>query len=824
MSLSATDPSSHNPKPQGRQWLFLVLYAFATIIIVVLFIVLGYISLVPRKPTRTLQSVTTQFKFSASLVISTTPTPTLTPSATLTATSKPTRSPTITSTSTITPTSTSTPTRTRPAPLVAAFPLAQNDLYRLSAWTPVQINRAIELLEAYPDTLSAYTRGTDNAGYFSAFQFAKFAEQEALVRFPNTSEADDWLWRLAYNQARLGEPEAIASFSGVITKNLNDKTIKVDGLPAWGKSQDPQVVIEVIPLQAKPGYRSNNLIKVNTIGNTGGGVLWLLETGEGFVSYPLSGYFDFINITSVGILVADLTGDDNPEIAIFRSAIPGSLNFIQPRIFDLNQQPPVLIPFEPQAVPEIGPDFQGNWTASKDETHQSDLIYTAIVFPPCPVTITHSYDWNGDSFTYAGGSYEINPDLDLLSYCQGVIEQSVNLWGLETAVNLMETLTPLWPPKSDKNGLPYPADTLSEWYYRLGLDYALLGKQTDSLKSLQTALASSIGMNSQWHDYTENFLTTYKTQRDIYKACLLSEGCGLRLALQSLLTTFSTQDYELATKVLQGAGVTIRSSGFFDFDGIPPTERWFVIRHHPMDDLEFWILVQTPLGVRGLFIGYVMSDPIRLSYVLPITDPPFVKLEPGVTFTFQREFPSQEPRVQPGKPITIFSADLTQQGLNRIAGELFAGNDPAVILKELINLRASTYFTCSSTLCPYFEYLSGLTNELAGKEIEARDIYLDIWRIYPGSPFTILARLKLERTDITQTPTLTPTLTAATTLTPTLTAATTFTPTTTPTLPLLSPTPTPTPTITPTPTPTSPDEPYPPPFTPDPTQEGYPPP
>jgi hypothetical protein len=800
LTLHAPDSPPTGPDHPIRRWLFLGFYAFITLGALVLALYLAVLATTPL-PTAVAKRPTS----SPTPGMTTPATVTSSPSPSITATPAPSFTPSPSPTATITPTPTITPTRTPIALLTPDYPLLDNELYHLIGWQPEQASRMIELLDVYPDTLSAYHRGADNAGYYAAFRYAQFGEREALLRFPAAPQANTWLWRLAYDQARTGEAGASHSYAALITTALNDKLVDPAGLPAWGLEQFPAAAIEVIPLASRAGYQSSSLVKIslNADGSDGSAFFWLLESDGQYESYPLTSYFDFVHPTTVDDFVSDLIGNGSPQVAIYRSALPGLFQYILPQIFDLGQLPPVVLSFENQALPEIGPDFHNHWEPLTSGSEAGSLQFSDTLFPACPVTVRHIYDWNGTAFEYLGARYEFHPDPNLLTYCSGTIDQARSAWGPEVTLQLMEQLLPYWPPQADLSGNPFPADALDEWRYRLGTLYALLGKEQQAHDTLQAIVANPVSPASRWIARASDFLAIYQAPRDIYQACLGAPSCDTHLAFQDLVATFTPEDYTLAPEILRQAGVTLRSTGFFDFDGDGFTERWFVLRHQRGEDLEFWILAQVPGSVKALYVGVVTSNLPRITYLNQEDNPPVVQVEPDLTFTMQRQGNPRQLSITFVQPVTVFSADLTQEGLDAIQERLLSGSDPVQIRAELLALREAPVFTCSYLLCPQYQYLLGLTDELIGDPIGAVDAYLQLWRDYPDSPYTIMARLKLARIDLTATPTPVPTLTPTSQASLTPTASPTSLPptqTASPTVEVATPTLSPIPTETPEPT------------------------
>jgi hypothetical protein len=261
--------------------------------------------------------------------------------------------------------------------------------------------------------------------------------------------------------------------------------------------------------------------------------------------------------------------------------------------------------------------------------------------------------------------------------------------------------------------------------------------------------------------------------------------------------------------ILQEAGVTVRSNGFFDFDDDGESEHWVVIRHQQGSPLEFWIISSNENGISAVFVDTIETDIPRVTYLEPLSEPPTVRIDPDITFHYVKQGPDQEPIILRFEEEIIFASDRTKMELDYLELTLLTGGDPAFVKNELIILETSPHFTCSYLLCPRFLYLLGLASELSNDKFSAVAAYLELWREYPDSPYTTMARFKLGST-ITPTPTFTPTATQSITVTPISTPTESTT------------TMTPTPIVTYTPESTTPPG-YPPPEnTPTSTQPGYP--
>jgi hypothetical protein len=91
---------------------------------------------------------------------------------------------------------------------------------------------------------------------------------------------------------------------------------------------------------------------------------------------------------------------------------------------------------------------------------------------------------------------------------------------------------------------------------------------------------------------------------------------------------------------------------------------------------------------------------------------------------------------------------LVEESLDSIINQLMSGSNPAQIRDLLIQLNQSASFDCkAANRCNQIQYLLGLTNELMGDEQAALNAYLQLWKEYPASFYTTMARSKLVLTS-----------------------------------------------------------------------------
>lgn len=712
-------------------------------------------------------------------------TPTISPTITLTATPTPTLRYTLTPTITPTPSETLpptiTPTPPGPATLTPAQPV-RADPYKLAEWDAEQANLAVALMNDYPNSLEARLRGEDNAGYYQAFHYAVLAASEALLRFPEAPQADGWRRDLAYNLAQTGSPQAGQAYADWLVQNLNQGNSDPNTLIDWFDKNEPRLSLGIIPLKPPSGYIGSYLVEIH---GPGSAFVWLLESSSGFQAYPLYSNFDFVNPLDMRSVVSDLTGDGYEEVAIYNST-PQDSSLEKPRIFSLAEVPAqelFLQPTEPAF--EVGIDYRNLWRASQGQANQNDLAFASEVFSPCPVTIQRSYRWDGAYFSLVDETYEVKPVPATLYLCEFIIDQAASRWGQAAAVQVIEQLLPSWPPEKNEQGKAYPADAPDELRYRLGIAHALQGDPDRARDVLNDLATNPTISTSRWVEPAAQFLADYQNQEQIYSACLASKACDAQAALASLLDQLDLASGQDPIEALWQTGVTLRSSGYFDFDGDEQKERWFIVQDRPLEKLNLWILANTPEGVQALPAGQLEGDTIDPQALDQVSQPPVIRLEGQRYISMLREPLSSQPYIVAVTPDLEIANRLEQTVIDaRLA--IFVEDDSAKALKLLSAIEPLVTPLCrTNLLCDEYFYLLGLANELLSNERPAVEAFLRLWRDFARSPFAVLARLKLLPTIIPPTPTSTPT--------PTITPTPLPPGTGTPTSPVRTPgTPTPT--------------------------------
>jgi hypothetical protein len=794
-------PDPLGPPPQSKsRWTsrkiaaILIYWLIAGLCLLIAIGVIVVLSL--TKDTRTTNTATPDLTQTLKVVLLSSvplqPTDTFTPIPSETLTQQPTTTPlpTLTPSITLSPTTTGTVTPIPPPPtLTPARPPEDPDSLQLAEWLPQDFNFVIGLAEEYPNTIPEDQRGPHDRDYYAAYKYATILQGEALLAYPTAFEATNWNWGLAYNLARLSDPRAVVRYATLINQVYNTEGVSVGNLEGWIRQNDPRLWLETIERQVIGKHLSNSLLILNAEG--GSAYLWRVETDQGITVYPISSEFNFPERILPAHYWSDITRDGIEELVIHHPDAPiREIRF--PRVFDLSVTPPKELLFKPNQDFEIGLENEYLWDSVDSESGGQDLRYTATVYPPCPVTIYHTYHWNGLWIERNQADYGIQPAPGIMSYCELVINQAAWVWGPETAIPLMEALLPEWPPQGASEPSTYPADAKDEWRYRLGVYYALTGDLNTADEYFQDLIDNPTIPGSRWVNPAMEFQRRLDSPDGIYLACIPSKFCDERRAFANMVSSIPSDQDVLS--YLKNAGVAIRYSAEFDFEGDGIPERYITFRHHPDQKLEFWIIAEKISGFEALYVDNVdVSQPTLTRYTTR-QGISIVWLNTQQSFTLGRFQDTDEVYIILHEP-SYFYSDYTLEVIDSAVNALLSGASPLPIRDELVNLRFSENFACLTDVdCAYFYYALGLANQLARYEENAVNNYVIIWNEYPNTPFAAIARLKLTyKPGFAPPATFTPTPTV--TFTPTRTPTITYTPTST-----ITPGPSPTPSDTPTPT------------------------
>jgi len=766
------------PPSKRAPLLILLLAIFSLAILLFIGVFINFVQNPPPSPT--IPVITPIFTFTS--------VPSPTPSNTSTITPIPSPTWTLRPSATVTNTPTPTPTFTQTLiPTITAANAARlNTFYELKPWDLAQQDRTIGLLKA--DTILLNTD--------EAYSVLAYAEGEAGLRFPDAINASEWRWDRAYNLIRIGDPQALPSYADLIQSAISSGQVRSSDLPAWFSQYETRLSLQTSPLPPQPGELTRELIEIK---GEGSAYLWLVETPNGVKIYPLINDIDFDQPHENSYLYDDLTGDAAPDLVIYRHTSPGKTQQIIPHIFDLSIEPPIELPIQDQIPIDFGLEPYADVDFLSNSSGGNNLQVTNILLPACPTYVTQQYQWNGTIFTVSPLQYELFPVSGLYAFCEIILDTSSSLWGPDAAISVALPLLEIWPPETDILGNPYPLDAYDELRYRIGVLYALAGQSSEAVRYLTEIINTPVIPESNWMTPAQDFLNAYQEPEDLFIACQQAQYCNLRNALRTMVATSGMDETVQVLTYLQNNGVTIRSNGPFDFDLDGEDERWMIIQPSPGTKLEFWILSKMQEGIQAVFVQVLEGTESLPYYHDPIGSPPVVQFELQKGFIFKRLLHTFEAyiewvNVEYSRPTTIL--DGYTQALNA----LMDGDDPKGIQDTLIGLMNSPRFKgdcIAFNICDQFHYTLGVVYDLNREGGNAIDQYLWVWRNYGKSPYTTLARLKLDYFPLpTYTKTPVPSKTPIPTHTPS-SATPTLTRTVTPTLTVTSIS-TPTPTVTPT--------------------------
>lgn len=734
--------------------------------------------------------------------------PTLTPSPSQTLTITPTPSRTLRPTwtlkpsSTVTQTTTPTPTKTRTlaATIALATPLKDNYRYRMIVSSLGNAEKMIEVI-------SAKSELTSLPDYW--YPALVYALQEGILRYPDSYQAIQWHWALADSLTHLNDPRAAQLYSQLIQSALQAGQVRIQDLPIWFASQQPDLALTLFPMPFFPGELSRQLVEIKGASNDiGGAYLWLIEAPAAIQIYPILSDFDYKNGLKLNFVTGDLTGDGTDEIILYHQVTPGRFIFDRPRVFNLGQLPPTELPFAEEHPADYATDFTLQVVTIPNISGGQDLQVTAAFFAACPTYITHTYHWSDERFEGFAPQVSNAPIPELMGFCETIIDHAALAWGPQAALTLAEPLLPDWPPSKDPDGHPYPLDAQDAWRYRLGVYHALLGQQVEAHTYFSQIINQPSIPDSGWIAPAQRFLDLYQQPGGLYTACLEAQFCNLRSALETMVSFSGVTDPSLAVDYLARHGVTIRSSGAFDFDQDGQTERWIIVR--PMQDrqMELWILTSVPRSVQAIFVEITQNGSPSPYYSDSGGNPPVFQLEGDQGFILKR-LPETGQAYIVSMPVEVTRPPYIKEGILTAAESLLAGVGPDRIITDLLKLQEDWRFRVDCIeykICDIFYYTLALAYELDGQQDQALNTYLYLWRDFPYSPYTLMSRYKLELIPVTPTFTRTPTITPTGTNTPDVNATPTITLTPTETLtpePGSTPTDTPTPTESSTPTETA---------------------
>lgn len=656
-------------------------------------------------------------------------------SATFTATTRSSATPSRTATSIPQPTATAWPTATRFVPPPTYTPAVPNvnKKYKLVEWDVKQANGVIQLLRGYPDTLSLLERGYHDYDYFRAYRYVAFAEGEALLRFVDNEHEERWLWDYAQDLAKSYEETKGQAYLLLISQALNERQISVDEIANWVKSHLGQgFQIETTELSSEAKEDSVFLLAVSD--GYSGVFFWLRKVNEQYEVHYLSGEFNSVTGAGMSFKLEDVTDDGMKELLTFHSYQPGgpSAFYTELQVFDIVGLSPTYFEFVSPTDVSDRVFWCDSDTCLKILDHnQLQLIRSSNIF--CPISQKRTYDFAGRFRFVLAETELVYLEGDRFDNCPFSVDSIVN----EGSLGLLQAGLLDWP--NEDSIIEYPADVRDGIKFGLALRFALSNQPAQAIKTFNELIASPTVITSTWVALAQKFLELYQTPADLYLACAAVPLCDTHAAIQQLTSQIEPAAYPLALERLQAFGVPVFESDYFDFEQDGQAEQWFTTRPNAQARIELWLLTRASGPIKAVFIGEIDSRQPQFA-LLPRGG---FQIE-GRNFSVERSSVTGEIFVNEVPKVLEQSINLAAQTIAQAQKDLFSGANPALITTILLKAQQSKDFDCKILDCAHFQYLLGLTYELAKDENRAVEAYLKLWQDYPENPYTIMARSKLE--------------------------------------------------------------------------------
>jgi hypothetical protein len=625
----------------------------------------------------------------------------------------------------------------------------------------------------FPEQLAPAERGYGDAGYYAAFRYAALAQQEALLRFPNSDQAESWHWGLAYNYVRTGDERALPYYAMLLQDAFDAGQLSPGAAGGWLAANEPRLEVSSLNLEAPPGYSSGVLLVLEA-GEAGesGGFLWLLQNAEGTTVHALpGGGFDLPYGAGFSYDTADVTGDGVDELVSVQGHQPGrepSFFYTDIFIYDLSQETPQRLQFEPQPATHLGWGERDNWSVVHSAQSGIHLRLRGLVSPQCDaVELVNDYVWDGVVLRLDSSGYQFRPEAPgNVRFCLPFIYSAAEA-GDRDALSFLQAIT--------SEAVAEQNVAADEWRYRLALYRALAADFVGANAYLEDLIANPVDNGSEWLLEAIQFADYYRTPQDLYRACANARLCNERLALERHAASLPAADFGVATEALESLGVPLNRSGFFDLDGDGRQEQWLLVNQND-SEMAVWFLQRGFVTederrvevVRALYAGVLNRDDavFTLDRLTAVAQRPVIR---AATRTSQLLFSVEEgpeglPVLNPLRPSSDnessnFTAQFLQENMDSLLPDP-AGLQhdrgvqspptaaaPEEILERLQAFRDSSSFNCadaaSGTLCADYDFAICLALEMAGNAPGAAEAYRRLWQDYPQSALALIARSKL---------------------------------------------------------------------------------
>lgn len=712
--------------------------------------------------------------------VSSSPTQIILPTIKTTSTPTKTRTPTSFPKSTTTYTPTIEPTQTMAqtegveteihfptgTPLVAT-PISNAD-YGLVDWTPEHANSLISSLKKYPEGLGYFDRGYHDSNVYGSYDFIRFADSEALLRFPDSNLADSWKWDRAYNMAVAGIPAVNQTYADILSQAILNNQTDFGHLEKWFTEQESRLELKLIPLSPPDGYTTSYLIEISDEYESSGIFIWVVG-GPPYHFYPLpscdgcqAGDFGFFSSSGISYTLEDINGDGVDEILTEHSVSPGNGDALTTSfsIFDIRRVPYIRIEFDPS----LHAGFQRTWTTLPDNGKGPGMLFS-FVFDSwtCPDLIfQEEYRLENGVFVLAD---QISPDPNQTAlvdakcadfYFHYLLNDLED--GDKYVLDDLQRWVVNWPysdmPTSIFGSESQSPDTRDSARFAIGLALAANGDYSAAVEQMKGIISNPTIPTSRWIEIASSFLSKYHKAADFPNACSGTDLCYELFGLRKLVEMYRG-DHQVSSLIeyIVNIGVAITNQDIQDINNDSCPDAWITIEYpaYGYSDAELIVcslagfkIIQlwSTSGEQPLHVNTISTtqDATVFSVVSAMDEQKYILYRcdsrAGICFDFY----------------TIYLGVKVYSDLDQIEKDLFAEKSPETVLVDLQKIEPLIKQLELERPQQNFElirlsrwyYLLGLTYELSGDSKLSAENYYHVWEHFPNSPYAIMAKAKLQ--------------------------------------------------------------------------------
>jgi hypothetical protein len=663
-----------------------------------------------------------------------------------------------------------------PTPLVPTPVIGKE--YEIVDWTPERANQLINEMQAYPDGLGYFDLGYHRSSYYFSFGFARLAEAEALLQFPNSSFAKAWKWDQAYNMALIGEPQVIDAYAELLLHALNSEKIQAGELESWFKKHEPRLQLTLTSLTPPSGYATAYLAEIADEQRASGIYLWVVgkasyqvfplrscdETLEGYNPWCENGDFGFSSANGINYTLKDVTGDGIADIITEHYFFPGSgdartTNF---NIFDVHTIPPRKIEYDPP-LPLRG---QRTWEVSSKPGQAAELRFDFIFDSyVCPfIRTTQDYQLAGGKFLMVDQNGPKPNEVDTIDHdlgCKDFYFDSLlfKVWrGEKYILDDVERWLADWPYSNKGHGIwmgeTSAPDDRDGARFTLGFYLALNGRREEAIREMQTILSNPVIPSSRWMAIANEFLDHYPPSGDLQQACMATRICLQLLGEPDLISLYRYHaGGPTILEYLQANSVPIIASGALDLNQDGWKDYWFTEENPDNSGMDVSLLLYWKGHFKNFDLGWSQEEVTpQIEISTPYQDQPALMVRLGNDITQYILYQSDDGTVL----LTTYPDYLKERVASAVddaESKLLAGRPAAdvfdslritsLMVEELHKLQLYNRFYGSDPL-PRWYYWCGLVNELEGNTDLAVQDYTTAWKDFPNSPYALMAKAKLQ--------------------------------------------------------------------------------